>query len=182
MVKSGHGFNILSSETEYENPYFKSVRHQVKRPDGSIRPFWTLSRYGGFSVIIPIFPNGETILIGQYRIPVGYYSWEFPMGQVRGENPLKTAKQELLEEAGLIAKNWNMIGSYYLAPGHNEQEVHVYVVKNITEGKNQPEEGEVLSIKKIKINDVGKMIKDFKIKDGPTIVAYHYLEKYLNII
>lgn len=182
MVQSGHGFEVLSSETEYENPYFKSIKHQVKRPDGYIRPFWTLSRYGDFSIIIPIFPNKETVLVGQYRIPVGDYSWEFPMGQVRGKNPIDTAKRELLEETGITAENWKKIGHYYLAPGHNEQEVHVYIVTNLKEGKSQPEEGEILSTQRLKIAEVGNMINVSKIKDGPTIVAYHYLEKYLNII
>ncbi|MEK7559383.1 MAG: NUDIX hydrolase [Patescibacteria group bacterium] len=180
MVKSGHGFKVLSSKTEYENPFFKSIKHQVRRPDGKIKPFWTLSRYGDFSIIIPIFPNNETVLVGQYRIPVGDYSWEFPMGQVRGEDPIKTAKQELLEETGIIGENWKKIGHYYLAPGHNEQEVHVYVVKNLKEGKSHPEEEEVLETQRIGFSEVGRMINDFKIKDGPTIVAYHYLEKHLN--
>ncbi len=182
MVRSGFGFEILSSKVEYKNPYFKVVNYRVKRPSGIIKPFWTVSKYGDFSIIIPIFPNNETVLVGQYRLAVGHYSWEFPMGQVRGRAPLGTAKQELIEETGIRARDWKKISSYDLANGHHEQKVHVFVASNLTQGESQPEEGEILKTKKLKITEVGNMIKTSKIKDGPTIVAYHYLEEYLNMI
>lgn len=179
MVKSGYGFKILSSVIEYENPFFKAIKHKVERPNGLVKPFWTVSRYGDFSVAIPIFPNNETVLVGQYRISVGYYSWEFPMGQVRGKQPLHMAKQELIEETGIRANDWKKIAQYHLAPGHHEQEVHIYIARDLTEGKSKPEENEFLKVRKLKIADVGKMIDSGKIKDAPTIVAFHILEKYL---
>ena len=179
MVKSGHGFKVISSKEEYENPFFKIIKHKVKRPNGSTSPYWTVSRYSDFSIIIPMFKDESTLLVGQYRLPVGEYSWEFPMGQVLGKNPIETAKQELKEETGLTADKWEKIAHYFLAPGHHEQEVDIYLAKNLTQGKSEPEENEFLETKKVKIKEVGEMIKDGKIKDGPTIVAYHFLEKYL---
>ena len=179
MVKSGHGFKVLSSVTEYENPFFKAIKHQVERPNGLVKPYWTISRRGDFSVIIPIFPNNDTVLVGQYRISVGAYSWEFPMGQVRGKDAIQTAKQELHEETGIRAKTWKKIGHYHLAPGHHEQEVHIFIARNLTQGESEPEENEFLKIRKLKINEVGRMIENGKIKDGPTIVAFHFLEKHI---
>lgn len=179
MIKSGHGFKILSSKQDYKNPFFKIVKHDVVRPNGVKEPYWTVSRNSDFSIIIPIFPDNSTMLVGQFRIPVGEYSWEFPMGQVLGKNPIDTAKQELKEETGISAKKWKLIGHYFLAPGHHEQQVDVYIAKNLTIGISEPEENEFLETKKVKISDVGKMIKDGKIKDGPTIVAYHFLESFL---
>lgn len=179
MVKSGHGFQLLSTAAEYENPYFKILKHELKRPNGKIKPYWTVSRFEDFSVVIPIFPENRTILVGQYRPPVGQYSWEFPMGQVIGKNPLEMAKQELIEETGIRAQKWQKIGHFWLAPGHHEQEVHVYIARNLTEGKSDPGETEVLKIKKLKISEIGKMIESGKIKDGPTIAAFHLVEKYL---
>ena len=180
MVKSGHGFEVLSSEEEYENPFFKVIKHDVRRPDGNKKPYWTVSRYSDFSVIIPLFPDKKTtVLVGQYRLPVGEYSWEFPMGQVLGKDPLETAKQELREETGLCSDEWIKIGHFFLAPGHHEQQVDLYIAKKLTQGESEPEDSEFLKTKKIKISEVGEMIKNGKIKDGPTIVAYHYLENYL---
>lgn len=179
MVKSGHGFEVISSKEEYENPFFKVIKHDVKRPDGARKPYWTVSRHSDFSVIVPIFPDKTTILVGQYRLPVGEYSWEFPMGQVLGEGSLSMAKQELKEETGITADKWDKIGHYYLAPGHHEQQVHLFIAKDLTEGESKPDDSEFLETQRIKISKVGEMIKSGKIKDGPTIVAYHYLENYL---
>lgn len=179
MVKSTHGFKVLSSISEYENPYFKAIRYQVERPNGVRKPFWTVSKYDDFSVIIPIFPDGNTILVGQYRISVRFYSWEFPMGQVRGKSPLQMAKQELIEETGIRAKVFKKIGNYHLASGLIDQEVHVYIARDLEEGKSEPEEDEFIKIRKVKAREVGKMIDSGMIKDGPTIVAFHFLEKYI---
>ena len=179
MVKSGHGFEIISSKQEYKNPFFKIIKHIVKRPNGVKSPYWTVSRFSDFSIIIPIFQDDTTMLVGQYRLPVGEYSWEFPMGQVMGKNPIETAKQELKEETGIKAKSWELIGHYYLAPGHHEQQVDIYIARELTVGKSEPEENEFLETKKVKISELGEMIKDGKIKDGPTIVAFHYLENYI---
>lgn len=181
MAKSSYGFKILSAKIEYRNPFLKVINYKLKRPNGIIKPFWVVSKYGNFSVIIPLFPNNDTLLVGQYRVSVKSYSWEFPMGQVRGKKSLETAKQELLEEAGITGKNWEKIGHCFLAPGHNEQEVDIYVVKNLIQGKAQPEENEFISMKKLKVSKVGEMIKKAEIKDGPTITAYHFLEQYLKL-
>lgn len=180
MAKSAHGFQILSSKVEYKNPFFKVINYKLKRPNGVVKPFWSISRFTDFSVVIPLFPDKETMLVGQYRVTVRSYSWEFPMGQVRGKNPLQTAKQELLEETGITGKDWKKIGHSFLGPGHHEQEVDFYVVEDLILGESQPEENEFITTKRIKVSEVGEMIKKSKIKDGPTIVAYHYLEQYLN--
>ena len=46
--------------------------------------------------------NGDVHLVGQWRFPLGRYSWEIPEGGAEpGEAPLACAKRELEEETGL---------------------------------------------------------------------------------
>lgn len=180
MIKSEYGFTILASALDYENPYMQIYKHEVIQPDGAHNYYYTLSRFGSFSIIIPLFPDQTTVLVGQYRIPISTYSWEFPMGQVKKVSPLKMAKEELIQETGYRAQTWEKIGEYFLAPGHHEQKVYVYVAKDLKKGKSAPEEDEFLKVKRVTIDSVGKMIEHGKIKDGPTIIAYHYLEQYSN--
>lgn len=49
----------------------------------------------------------------------------------------------------------------------------------MSEGEAHPEEIEFLQMKKLTLDKVGGMIELGEILDGPTIVAYHFLEKYL---
>tara|TARA_B110000503_G_scaffold141677_1_gene235899 strand:- start:6098 stop:6397 length:300 start_codon:yes stop_codon:yes gene_type:complete len=58
--------------------------------------------------IIPIDKDNCTYLVGQFRFPLNAYSWEIPEGGcVLNTDPLTTAKRELKEETGIVAKNWD---------------------------------------------------------------------------
>jgi hypothetical protein len=76
---------ILSKNLDYENPYMKIFHEKVEYPNKKQNDYWVLHRRTEFfSIIIPLFPNNETVLVGQFRIPTENYSWEFPMGGVGG--------------------------------------------------------------------------------------------------
>ena len=96
-------YQTLFSATDYKNPYMQVIKDQVKLPNGHIKSFYVLDRYSPFSIIIPLIDHHATILVGQYRYPAKYYSWEFPMGQVKGKSPLQMAKIELKQEIGADA-------------------------------------------------------------------------------
>ena len=177
MAKKSHGFQLISEELEYKNPFMQIYRQEVVRPDGAQKPYWVLDRKGDFSVIIPIFSDQTTMLVGQYRVPTKKYLWEFPMGMVEGASPLVTAKEELRQETGLRAKQWEKVGYFYLAPGFSAQRSFIYVAKDITVGKNEPEEDEYIDVKRMPLENVKQMIKKGKIADGPTIIAFHLLEE-----
>jgi ADP-ribose pyrophosphatase len=170
-------FKVVSSVLEYKNPFMHVYREEVIRPTGIQKPYWVLDRGGDFSIIIPIFPDDTTILVGQYRVPTRTYLWEFSMGMVEGATPLKTAKQELCEETGYRAKKWQKIGKFYLAPGFSGQKSHVFIATELSEGESQPEEDEFIDVKRVSLTAVKKMIRVGKIIDGPTIIAFHLLEQ-----
>lgn len=178
MTSSKHGYTLLSSTLDYQNPYMRIYKREFELPDGKKNTYWTAER-GSFSIIIPLFEDQTTILVGQYRLPVDCFSWEFPMGFVKGETFLNMAKQELVEEAGYTANKWDELGNFYLANGWYENSAIVFVAKDLSFSGKQPEETEFLKTKRCTLEEVANMIADGIIKDGPTIVAYHYLERYL---
>ena len=175
-------WQTVNKVKEYSNPYMEIFKHKVVRSNGNKKPYYVLERNiagDWFTIIIPLIANKETFLVGQYRYPVKEYSWEFPMGHASGKNYLETAKIELKEETGITAKKWQKIGFFHTAPGHSSEKAAVFVAFDLVFGKSSPTETEDLEIKKVSINKVGQMIKKGEILDGPTIVAYHYLQSYL---
>lgn len=173
------GVKILSKELDYSSPPMDVLRYEIEDSSGKKRPYWVLDRKNEFSIVIPIFPDKTTVLIGQYRVPIEEFSWEFAMGTVAGATPLQAAKQELKEESGLSAKKWQKIGDFFLAPGVSSQIGHVYLATDLTVGSPEPEEDEILESKRITLEEVGKMIESHEIKDGPTIISWQFLQKYL---
>lgn len=169
---------------EYSNPYFKFSRHDVIRPNGNKNPYYVFEKNHPnelFSIIVPLTKNRETCLIGQYRYPVDYYSWEFPMGTAIKNSHLQVAKTELLEETGIKANKWKKIGEFFTAPGYSTQKAHVFLASELTYGEAHPSDSELLETKKVAILQVFSMIEEGVIKDGPTIAAAQFLSQYLKL-
>ena len=71
-------------------------------PDGREREA-VVVRPGGAVVILPM--DGDfCYLIRQWRVAIGEYIIEAPAGTMEpGEDPIETARRELIEEAGIVA-------------------------------------------------------------------------------
>ncbi|RJR15484.1 NUDIX hydrolase [Candidatus Microgenomates bacterium] len=171
-------WKTVGKKLAYENPFMAIWEYDVVRPNGKRAPYYVLTRHP-FSVIIPLTPDHQTYLVGQYRFAISQYSWEFPMGSVTGKDPLAMAKQELKEETGFIAKTWEEIGSYAVAPGHASQRTHVFIARDLTEGVAEPEEYEFLQLKKLPFTELETMIAKGEIVDGVTLTAVLLLKNYL---
>ena len=66
--------------------------------------------------ILPLDDELNTYLVGQYRFPLGAFSWEIPEGGGDPEvDPVESAKRELLEETGLVAGEWTQILTMHLS-------------------------------------------------------------------
>jgi 8-oxo-dGTP pyrophosphatase MutT (NUDIX family) len=96
----------------YENNWIRVREDQVIRPDGNPGIYGVV--YIRPSVgVVAVNDRDEVVLVGQWRYSLDRYSWEVPRG---GSHPgeldlLKVAQRELAEEAGVVASNWQSLGS-----------------------------------------------------------------------
>lgn len=89
-----------------------------------------MKRYDNYVVIIPI--KGMKVLVQrQFKPGVKKYCWGFPAGFTNGnENPLTTARRELLEETGLLG-NLQKVGKYYDNVSRGSENFTIYFARNI---------------------------------------------------
>lgn len=171
----------LSSKIVYKNPWITVREDKVIRPDGK-KGIYGYVQIPHSIVVLAITPKKEIYLVGQPRYPVNVYAWEIPKGGVaKGETPVKAAKRELLEEAGLTAKKWQEIGQAFSSIGIINEVCHIFIAKGLKVVSKKPSTYEVKEIKKIPIKKFSQLILDNKIKDGLTISAAYKLMKYLKI-
>lgn len=163
----------ISSKIDYQNPYMQILKDKIRLPDGKSKDYYVLNREGPFSIIIPRTSARNTFLVGQYRYPVKFYSWEFPMGYVEHASPLKMAKAELYQETGIQAKNYRLLGKFFVASGHSSQKAYVYLATGLTYHKPHPEIHEFIKIKKVSFSQIDKLVTQKKILDGPTLSALY---------
>lgn len=97
--------------------------------------------------VIALDEQERVLLQRQYRHPVRSYLWEPPAGllDVRGEDPLVTAKRELAEETHLTARTWYVLLDYYNSPGGSTESFRCYLARDLApvpEGERHEREHE----------------------------------------
>ena len=170
-------WKIISDDEIYNNNWIKLNHYNVINPNGGEGVYGKVHFKNIAIGIIPIDEKNNTWLVGQYRFPLNKYSWEIPEGGCPlNENPLDAAKRELLEETGFVAEDWKQILTLHLSNSVTDEFSIIYIAKNLKQFKAQPEETELLQIKKIKIEETFKMIENNEITDAVSVAALQRLE------
>ncbi len=143
---------------EYEGNGKVKVRQLVKHP--------------GAVVMLPVLPDGRIIYERQYRFAVGDYIYELPAGTLEpGEDPLETAKRELIEETGYEAERWRKLAEFYLAPGYSTEYMHLYVAEGLTFVGENRDEDEDITLHPMTVEEAERAIKENLFRDAKTILG-----------
>jgi 8-oxo-dGDP phosphatase len=107
-------------------------RDTVRMPDGQEVRREVIEHPGAVGVVA-MDEAGRVLMIRQYRHPVGRRLWEIPAGlrDVDGEPPLATARRELLEEAGYLAADWQVLADFFTSPGITSERLRVYLARGL---------------------------------------------------
>ena len=121
----------LNRKTVYSGHVFKTIVDQVRYPSGaeSVRE---VAQHPGGAVALGVFPDGNILLIRQYRYPFDAVIWELPAGKLEpDEQPLACARREFEEETGYSAATWQHLTSIYTSPGFCDEVLHLYLATDI---------------------------------------------------
>lgn len=145
-----HG-KLISTEVIFSKFGKKFVKEDLLMPDGNKLDWYYLDTPKS-SIIVPITPDNEFVMIRQYRHNLKKYVIEFPAG---GDNP----QTELLEETGYSSSNIELLGKYYTLPSETNRWVSIYLAKNVTKIQ-EPKLDDVIE----KYFDISVILKNFKNK------------------
>ncbi|MGB0886566.1 MAG: NUDIX domain-containing protein [Vicingaceae bacterium] len=165
-------WKTLNSEVKYDNPWIKITEHKtINAADGD--GIYGVVHFKNIAIgIIPLDENYNTWLVGQYRYPLNQYSWEIcEGGGIKNENVLTSAKRELLEELGIKASSWEKIMDMHLSNSVSDEEGVIYVAKDLSFFNADPEDCEVLQIKKVPLSTAYEMVMSGKITDSLTVAG-----------
>lgn len=165
-------WTTLQRKEVYDNNWINVTEHQVINPSGGKGIYGVVHFKNRAIGILPLDEDNNTWLVGQYRYPLNAYSWEIPEGGGQlGADPLIGAKQELLEETGLIAKEWIEIQRMHLSNSVSDEFAVIYIAKGLTMTEAAPEETEQLVIKKLPFEEAYQMVMNGTITDSMSIAA-----------
>jgi len=124
--------------------------------------------------ILPL--NGDRCkLLRQYRYAIDQYIFEAPAGTMEpGEEPLVTARRELIEETGFTAQTIVPKGFIYTTPGYTDEKIFLFEARDLTPSKEYgKDEDEVIEVVDIATGDLIDMIQNGTIVDAKTICLIH---------
>ena len=134
----------------------------------------------GACAVVPVFSNGDCVLIQQFRYPVQQLFWEVPAGKIDpSEDPLSTASRELGEETGYSAEKWTYIGHFYPAVGYADEIIHIYLAEGLIQGEQNMDKDEFLSVYRVPFEEALSMIDSGEINDAKTISSIIRVQGFL---
>ena len=133
------------------------------------------------AAIVPVLPNGNIVMVRQFRLAVDEYTLEIPAGKLDSdeEDFIVCAKRELEEETGYKSDNLNFLCDTYTAAAFCNEIVRIFIATDLKKGETNFDRDEELLIEEWNEEDLKKEIYAGKIKDGKTIAG---LMAYFNKI
>lgn len=130
----------------------------------------------GGAAVVPVLPNGDILLVRQFRYPMQEYLLELPAGKIdSGEAPEVTAARELVEEVGFTAGFLRKIGEFYTTPGFCNEKIHLFLAKDLVASQKTPDFDEEIEVVRHPLGKLLELITEGRIIDAKTIIGIQYL-------
>ncbi len=163
---------VESDRVIYENPWMTVRYHDVLHDSGRGHEYTIISFKNRATGIVPLFENGDTVLVGQHRFPLDRYSWEIPEGGCSpSEEPYEAALRELKEETGLTASNHSEILQLDLSNSITDERAWCYLGWGLEDGQATPEETESITLKRLAFQEALRMAHEGLITDAISVAS-----------
>jgi ADP-ribose pyrophosphatase len=122
--------------------------------------------------ILPVDEKGQIWFVSQYRVGANADLLELPAGVIeKDETPLACAQREVQEEIGMAARKFQLLGSFYLAPGYCNEINHAFIARELISSSLTQDEDEFLNINIVPIEQAYQMAQAGKIQDAKSLAA-----------
>lgn len=165
-------WTIIDDRKVYENNWIGLTEYNVINPAGGKGIYGKVHFKNHAIGILPLDEKMNTWLVGQYRFTLNAYSWEIPEGGGQLDlPPLDGAKRELLEETGLVAKEWTELLTMHLSNSVSDEFATIFIARSLTMGTAEPEETEELVLRKLPFEEAYQMAMTGEITDSMSVAA-----------
>jgi len=161
----------LSSEAVFDGALLHVRKDKVKLPNGksSVREY---IKHPGAVALVAYLPNGDLLLLNQFRYPLHKVFIELPAGKIDpGETPEETGLRELEEETGYKASELKLLTTIHPCIGYSNEVIHIYEAFGLKKGTLKPDDNEFVETFTLSLDDAIQMVKTGKITDVKTMIG-----------
>lgn len=166
-----------SSRIVYRGRLLQVMEDKVRLPDGktAMREY---IRHPGAVMIIALADDETLILERQFRYALNRHFIELPAGKIEtGEEPLATARRELVEECGYEASDWRHLATLHPCIGYADERIELYLACDLVHVGSKLDDGEFLQVMPVKITEALEWVRSGKITDVKAVIGLMWLEK-----
>lgn len=161
----------LSSIVTYRNPWLSVREDQVLRPNGEPGIYGVVTMPAG-SCILPVDDDGNVYLVRQYRYGIERETYEAIAGSAEGKDPVKGARKELKEEAGITADKIIPLGFVDPFTSVVNSPDYLFLATGISFGESELEGTEAdLKVEKIPYAVALQWVMDSKITHSASVAV-----------
>lgn len=183
IIKSHDDMNwrVVDSEYLIRRPWMTVRRDTVELPDGRRHPEYYVLEYTSWVNVIAITPEGDFVLIRQYRHGLGQTRYELVAGCVEeGEEPLEAARRELSEETGYSGGRWKLLTVLSGNPSTTNNLTYCYLATGVVKtGGQKLDQTEDIQIHVLSRSEVMELLVGDEFKqslNAAPLWKYFYME------
>jgi len=160
-----------NSTQHYRGRVISVTVDDVTLPNGRQTALEVVHHPGG-AAIVAINDLQQVCLLHQYRYVAGGWIWELPAGKLEpAEPPETTARRELIEEAGVVATDWQELGTMLSSPGVFTEVLHLFLAQGLSAARAQLEDNEVLEVHWVSFRHACDMALSGELRDAKSITG-----------
>lgn len=160
---------IYEAQTEDEVSF---VADTFLLPSGEEREYYYVDSPYHVVAVIAIDTNRNVTIIRQYRYIVDKVLVEIPAGSpTKFESLLEGAKRELAEEAGVEAKGFKELGTFYTSAGITNQRVTIFLATDLTIVEQKLDVMEEIEVQWVPLTEAVQLVRNGVISSQVSALA-----------
>jgi ADP-ribose pyrophosphatase len=177
---------IVGTRTIYRGHYLALQVAEIERADGS-RAERELVEHPGAVTVVAVDDLDRVLLVRQWRVPAGRDLLELPAGTLdrdpvtgQTEDPGRAAARELEEETGHRAERWELLGTFWTAPGFATERMYLYEATTLRPADGEqlgPDPDERLELVRLPWRQAVEMAERGEIADAKSLVGLFWLAR-----
>jgi 8-oxo-dGTP pyrophosphatase MutT (NUDIX family) len=132
--------------------------------------------------VVPVTPEGNLVLIRQFRHGTASLVWEVPGGMMdeEDENPEEAARRELLEETGYAPEEMVFLGAVHPNPAIQNNRCHTFLARDARPQQSQRLDGsEDIEVREASWPEVSRMVDQGEISHSLVLMALYWYQRHM---
>jgi len=155
-------------------PWLRVWQQEVHLPNGIVIPDYLLTKGRSFAMIFPLTPEGQVVMVEQYKHGPGHWMLDLPAGYLEEDDPspLETARRELLEETGYTSEEWHPLGEFVNNPNRSADKACFFLALGARRIQGQHlDEAEDILVRLVPLEEMTGLVLEGRIESLSTACA-----------